>query len=72
MTNSSRQQIVVRVALDGTVEAETIGIVGSKCLESVTLLEDLLEARSIASEFTSDYYQTNVHTDVEDSDELHH
>ncbi|MDT0223759.1 DUF2997 domain-containing protein [Gordonia sp. AC31] len=72
MTHSNRQQIVVRIAPDGTVEAETVGIVGPKCLDSVTLLEDLLDARSIASEFTKDYYRTNVHTDIEDSDELHH
>ncbi|MFG2043190.1 DUF2997 domain-containing protein [Dactylosporangium sp. NPDC048998] len=49
------RRIVVTVAADGTVNAETLGIKGSKCLDYVAVLEDLLAAQTVHSEYTSDY-----------------
>ena len=41
-----REQIIVRVAPDGTISAETTGIKGAKCLDYINLLEDLLDAQT--------------------------
>ncbi|GAA4251236.1 DUF2997 domain-containing protein [Dactylosporangium darangshiense] len=49
------KRIVVTVAADGTVNAETLGITGSKCLDYVALLEDLLAAQTVHSQYTADY-----------------
>ena len=52
------EQIVVRIAPDGSVQAETKGIKGDACLDSIQLLEDLLEAQTVASSFTPEYRET--------------
>jgi hypothetical protein len=49
------KRIVITVAADGTVSAETLGITGPKCLDSIALLEDLLAAQTVHSEYTADY-----------------
>ncbi|WP_432976416.1 DUF2997 domain-containing protein [Dactylosporangium sp. CA-233914] len=49
------KRIVVTVAEDGTVSAETLGVTGSKCLDYVAVLEDLLAAQTVHSEYTADY-----------------
>ncbi|WP_433208423.1 DUF2997 domain-containing protein [Dactylosporangium sp. CS-047395] len=56
------KHIVVTVAEDGTVSAETHGITGSKCLDYVALLEDLLAAQTVHSEYTRDFHATNTVT----------
>lgn len=66
----AREQIIVRVAPDGAVHAETKGMKGPKCLDSIQLLEDLLEAQATASAFTSGYSETNSTTTIEVDDEL--
>jgi hypothetical protein len=50
------RRIVVTVAADGTVSAETLGITGPKCLDYVAVLEDLLAARTVHSAYTADYH----------------
>jgi hypothetical protein len=56
------EQIVVRIAPDGAIHAETIGLKGPKCLETIALLEDLLEAQTVSSSFTSEYDEVPVGT----------
>jgi hypothetical protein len=66
------EQIVVRIAPDGAIHAETIGLKGPKCLETIALLEDLLEAQTVSSSFTSEYEEVPVGTQeaIEVDDEL--
>lgn len=49
------QHIVVTITVDGSVTAETKNIHGGKCLDYIGLLEQLLEAQTTASAYTSDY-----------------
>jgi hypothetical protein len=68
MTASSgphREQIVVRVAPDGTISAETRGMKGAKCLDYVAVLEELLEASTTSSAFTAEYSETAQHQQTE-------
>ncbi|NLT55707.1 MAG: DUF2997 domain-containing protein [Actinomycetales bacterium] len=50
----SARRIVIRVAVDGSVTAETSGILGERCLDYLPVLEDLLEARTVSSVYTAD------------------
>lgn len=60
-----REQIVVRVGPDGTISAETLGMKGAKCLDYVTVLEDLLEASATSSAFTAEYLETAPYQQTE-------
>lgn len=64
------EQIIVRVTNDGQIHAETKGIKGPKCLDSIQLLEELLHAQTTASAFTPDYSHTTNHSTLEVDDEL--
>lgn len=41
---AEQTRLVVRVAVDGTISAETQNVTGPQCLEYISLLEDILEA----------------------------
>jgi hypothetical protein len=64
------EQIIVRIGTDGTIQAETKGMKGAKCLTSLELLENLLDAQVTTSAFTDEYTQTAAVTTNEIDDEL--
>lgn len=64
------EQIIVRIGPDGTVLAETKGIKGPKCLASLDLLEQLIDAQVESSAFTDEYTQTEAASTNEIDDEL--
>jgi hypothetical protein len=66
------EQVVVRIASDGAIHAETKGLKGAKCLDAIRLLEDLLEAQTVTSSFTSEYEEVpaGTHGAIEVDDEL--
>lgn len=49
-------QLIVRLRVDGTVQAETKHIHGDACVPFAAILEDLCDAEAIDSDYTSDYY----------------
>ncbi|WP_446212948.1 DUF2997 domain-containing protein [Micromonospora sp. IBSANI012] len=55
-------QIVVTVHPDGSVSAETHGVLGERCLDYVAVLEDLLAARAVDSTYTADLHRASVPT----------
>jgi len=66
------KQLVVRLRADGTVDAETIGMHGSECLDHIEALEALLDAETVSSSFTEDYTSASASdstsVDAEQSD----
>ncbi|MCL2091843.1 MAG: DUF2997 domain-containing protein [Micrococcales bacterium] len=66
------EQLILRVSADGTVAAETKGVTGPTCLDSVLLLENLLDAQTIASQFTADYTRAQADLDEQADDVLRH
>lgn len=56
------KRIQIQIFPDGRVQAETQGIKGKKCTEYIGLLEELLEAEAVDSEYTSEYYVTEETT----------
>jgi hypothetical protein len=66
----SARRIIVTLGRDGTVRAETSGIPGVACLEAIPLLEDLLDAETIDSSLTTDYYAVEASTNEPQRQEL--
>ncbi|GIF39622.1 DUF2997 domain-containing protein [Actinoplanes xinjiangensis] len=69
---SERPRIEVTVHPDGTVTAETLDIVGDRCLDWIAVLEDLVDGRVEDSAYTTDYtreqqtaWQQQVNRDVD-------
>jgi hypothetical protein len=50
-----RPRLVVTVDQEGLISAETVDILGDKCLDWIAILEDLLAAKAAGSAFTADY-----------------
>ena len=55
------KQIKIRVYPDGRIESETVGIKGKSCLNYIKEVENLTGAKTIKSEFTSEYNETEQH-----------
>ena len=51
------KQIEICIHPDGKIDAETFGIKGKSCLKYVELLEKMLRAQTIDSDYTSEYYE---------------
>lgn len=52
------ERFVIRIAPDGGVNVKTEGVKGKKCLDYISVLEQILEAKAVDSEFTKEYYET--------------
>lgn len=52
-----KKQIAIRIFPDGRVETVTHNIKGKACLEHFKMLENMLQARAVDSDFTSEYYE---------------
>lgn len=52
------KRIIVHILPDGRIQAETQGIKGKKCTEYIRVLEEILEAETVDSEYKADYYAT--------------
>jgi hypothetical protein len=55
--SAQKASVIVRVTSDGTISAETVGIKGPKCLDYIELLEDLLDANTVRSNFTHEFQE---------------
>jgi len=51
------QKVKIRIKPDGTIEAETQGIKGKACTDYIKILEEMLEAKTVESEYTSEFYE---------------
>jgi hypothetical protein len=53
------KRIIVTLAMDGTISAESAGVPGPACMDDVTLIQALVPHASIVgSNLTSGYYET--------------
>ncbi|MCH4072049.1 DUF2997 domain-containing protein [Pseudoramibacter sp.] len=53
-----KKQIQVRIFPDGKIKAETQNMKGSACLKYIKPLEEMLQAKTVDSHFTDEYYET--------------
>ncbi|AJH00832.1 DUF2997 domain-containing protein [Clostridium beijerinckii] len=52
------KKIQLRIYPDGTVQANVEGVKGKKCTDYIKIIEDILEAEVIDSEYTPEYYES--------------
>ena len=67
---AEQTRLVVRVAVDGTISAETQNVTGPQCLEYISLLEEILEASTTSSAYTADYTRSGSVATTEARNEL--
>ena len=61
-----KKHITIRLLPNGKIEAKTSGIYGKKCLDYISLLERMLEARAEAASYTEDYDKIEISETVVD------
>ncbi|GED98022.1 DUF2997 domain-containing protein [Gordonia crocea] len=69
-----KRRLRIQIAPDGTVTAKTLGFFGADCLDAIPVLEQILEATAVSSEFTDEYHaatttattETEIHTENDD------
>lgn len=67
------KQIKLKIFPDGQVQAETLGIVGKKCTDYISVLEHLLDAECIDSERKPEYYIEDTEIiDIQTTQNLEH
>ena len=59
-----KKYLQIRLNPDGSIQAETHGIKGKKCLDYFTILSEMLQAQIVDSDFTEEYYQTEEMTEI--------
>ncbi len=52
------RQVQIRIKPDGSIEAETLGLKGARCLDVLPQLETMLGALATESEYTAEYHET--------------
>lgn len=55
-----KKQIEIRIHPDGKIDTVTRNIKGKACLKYIAVLEQLLEAQTVDSEFTSEYCEEEI------------
>ncbi len=53
------RKIKIQIFPDGTIQAEVQGIKGKRCTDYIGILEDILEAKTIDSDYTPEFYQSD-------------
>lgn len=56
------KKVQIRITEDGKFFAETIGMKGKECLSIIEILEDLLDAETIDSDYTREYFEIEIET----------
>lgn len=59
-----KKSIKIEIFSDGTIQAETQGIKGKKCMDYIKILEELLEAKTTDSDRTPEYYEKENIRDI--------
>lgn len=48
----------IQIFSDGRIQAEVKGVKGKACTDYIKILEELLDAETVDSQYTDEYYQT--------------
>ncbi|MBP1906555.1 hypothetical protein J2Z32_003217 [Paenibacillus turicensis] len=52
------KKIQIQIFPDGQIKAEVMGVKGKGCMDYLEVLEQLLDAEIVDSEYTAEYYET--------------
>lgn len=56
------KKVQIKITEDGKFFAETLGVKGKECLSIIEVLEDLLDAETLDSDYTEEYFETEIET----------
>jgi hypothetical protein len=62
------KRIKLQIFSDGRIQADIEGIKGKKCTDYIRILEEILDAETVDSSYTPEYYESNVVT-VEETEQ---
>jgi hypothetical protein len=51
------KRLSIKISPDGSIQAETHGVKGKECLYYIQVLEEILEAETVDSAYTLEYYE---------------
>lgn len=51
------KKIQIQIFPDGTIQADIQGIKGRRCTDYIKILEDILEAKTVDSDYTPEFYE---------------
>ncbi|MDP4144405.1 MAG: DUF2997 domain-containing protein [Bacillota bacterium] len=54
------KKVKIRIYVDGTIQADVEGVKGKKCTDYIKIIEELLEAKVVDSEYTPEYFENEV------------
>ena len=54
------KKIRFEISPNGEIRAKTLGMHGVECMDYVELIEQLLDAKAVDSQFTEEYAQTEI------------
>ena len=52
------KRVKIQIFPDGRIQADVQGVKGRKCTDYIRILEELLEAETVDSDYTAEYYET--------------
>lgn len=58
----SKKQLRIQIFRDGKIQTDVIGVKGKSCTDYIEILEQLLEAEILDSNYTAEYYETEQST----------
>ncbi len=58
------KRIIINISPNGKIIAETENMKGKQCLDYINILESLLDAETIDSDYTEEYYETELTTEI--------
>lgn len=59
------KKFIIRLSPDGKIQAEVEGIKGKSCRDYIKILEEVLNAQTIDSEPTDEYYEPETNLEIE-------
>jgi len=68
--SDARQRIHLIIRDDGLISAKTENIFGQDCLLKIDVLENMLDALTVDSNFTDDYSKNISHSDLTSRNKL--
>ena len=52
------KRIQIQIFPDGSIQAEVQGVKGKRCTDYIKILEEILDAETVDSDYTPEFYET--------------
>ncbi len=56
------KKLEIEILKNGEIKAETKGIKGKECIQYIKILEELLDAHAVDSDYTNEFYEMTYET----------